>query len=38
VFYDVGPGKVCQGLMKRIAPEAATTAVTCLADIDALPE
>ena len=38
VFYEVGPGKVCAGLMKRIAPEATVVTVNSLADIDALPD
>lgn len=37
-FYEVGPGKVCAGLMKRIAPEATVTSINTLADIDALPD
>ncbi|MDR1519132.1 MAG: ACP S-malonyltransferase [Planctomycetota bacterium] len=37
-FYEVGPGKVCSGLMKRIAPEATVTTVNSLADIENLPE
>jgi [acyl-carrier-protein] S-malonyltransferase len=38
VFYEVGPGKVCSGLMKRIAPEAQVVSVNSLADIEALPD
>ncbi len=38
VFYEVGPGKVCAGLMKRIAPEATVVTINTLADIEALPE
>ena len=38
VFYEVGPGKVCAGLMKRIAPEATVISVNTLADIEALPD
>ncbi len=38
VFYEVGPGKVCAGLMKRIAPEAQVVSVNSLADIEALPD
>ncbi len=38
VFYEVGPGKVCAGLMKRIAPEAQVVSVNTLADIEALPD
>ncbi len=38
VFYEVGPGKVCAGLMKRIAPEATVVSVNSLADIEALPD
>lgn len=38
LFYEVGPGKVCAGLMKRIAPEATVVAINTLADIDALPD
>ena len=38
VFYEVGPGKVCAGLMKRIAPEARVVSVNTLADIEALPD
>ncbi len=37
-FYEVGPGKVCAGLMKRIAPEATVVSVNTLADIEALPD
>jgi len=36
VFYEVGPGKVLQGMMKKIAPEASVTSVRSLADIEAL--
>ena len=38
VFYEVGPGKVCAGLMKRIAPDAQVISVNTLADIEALPD
>ncbi|MCD8139504.1 MAG: ACP S-malonyltransferase [Planctomycetaceae bacterium] len=38
MFYEVGPGKVCAGLMKRIAPEATVVSVNTLADIEALPD
>ncbi len=38
VFYEVGPGKVCAGLMKRIAPEATVVSINSLADIDQLPD
>ncbi len=38
VFYEIGPGKVLAGLMKRIAPEAKVVSVNSLADIEALPE
>ena len=38
VFYEVGPGKVCAGLMKRIAPEATVVSINSLADIEALPD
>ena len=38
MFYEVGPGKVCAGLMKRIAPEATVVSIITLADIDALPD
>ena len=38
LFYEVGPGKVCAGLMKRIAPEATVVSINSLADIDALPD
>ena len=38
MFYEVGPGKVCAGLMKRIAPEATVISVNSLADIEALPD
>ncbi|MDR3077839.1 MAG: ACP S-malonyltransferase [Planctomycetota bacterium] len=38
VFYEIGPGKVCAGLMKRIAPEAKVMPVSSLADIESLPE
>lgn len=37
-FYEVGPGKVCSGLMKRIAPEATVITVNTIADIEALPD
>lgn len=37
-FYEVGPGKVCAGLMKRIAPEATVVSINTLGDIDALPD
>ena len=37
-FYEIGPGKVCAGLMKRIAPEAKVVSISTLADIEALPE
>lgn len=36
VFYEVGPGQVLAGLMKRIAPEAKVITINSLADIDAL--
>ena len=35
-FYEVGPGKVCAGLMKRICPEAVVRPVGSMADIAAL--
>ncbi len=38
VFYEVGPGKVCAGLMKRIAPEATVVSINTLADIDQLQD
>jgi len=38
MFYEVGPGKVCAGLMKRIAPEATVVSINTLEDIDALPD
>jgi [acyl-carrier-protein] S-malonyltransferase len=38
LFYEVGPGKVCAGLMKRIAPEATVVSINTLADIDAIPD
>lgn len=38
LFYEVGPGRTCQGLMKRISSEAAVTSIGGLADIEALPE
>lgn len=38
VFYEVGPGKVCSGLMKRITPEATVVSINTLADIEALPD
>ncbi len=38
VFYEVGPGKVCAGLMKRIAPEAMVVSINTLADIDQLQD
>ncbi|MCC8167705.1 MAG: ACP S-malonyltransferase [Planctomycetes bacterium] len=37
VFYEVGPGRTCAGLMKRIAPEATVVTINSLADIEALP-
>ncbi len=37
-FYEVGPGKVCAGLMKRIAPEATVVSINSLSDIEALPD
>ncbi|MDR2391396.1 MAG: ACP S-malonyltransferase [Planctomycetota bacterium] len=37
-FYEIGPGRVCSGLMKRIAPEATVIGISDIADIDALPE
>jgi [acyl-carrier-protein] S-malonyltransferase len=37
-FYEVGPGKVCAGLMKRIAPEATVVSINSLADIETLPD
>ncbi|MCC8190121.1 MAG: ACP S-malonyltransferase [Planctomycetes bacterium] len=38
MFYEVGPGKVCAGLMKRIAPEATVVSINSLEDIDSLPD
>jgi len=38
IFYEIGPGKVCSGLMKRIAPEATVVSVNSLADIEQLPD
>lgn len=35
-FYELGTGKVLTGLARRIAPEAAATAINTPADIDAL--
>lgn len=35
VFHEVGPGKTCQGLMKRTAPEATVISISSLADMDA---
>ncbi|MCX7933886.1 MAG: ACP S-malonyltransferase [Planctomycetota bacterium] len=35
-FYEVGPGRVLQGLMKKIAPEARVVSVRSLADLEAL--
>jgi [acyl-carrier-protein] S-malonyltransferase len=32
-FVEIGPGKVLQGLVKRIAPTAATRGVEKIADI-----
>jgi [acyl-carrier-protein] S-malonyltransferase len=37
-FFEIGPGKVLTGLMKRIAPEARATPINTLADIEALPD
>ncbi len=36
VFFEVGPGKVCSGLMKRICPEAVVSSISNLGDIEAL--
>ncbi len=36
MFYEVGPGRVLQGLMRKIAPEARVASVRSLADIEAL--
>lgn len=38
IFYEVGPGKVCAGLMKRIAPDVTVVSVNSLADIEQLPD
>jgi len=35
-FYEVGPGKVCQGLMKRIDRDAVVIGVGSLGEIDSL--
>lgn len=37
-FFEVGPGKVCQGLMKRIDRGASVTGVSTLEQIDALAD
>ncbi|MCI0341162.1 MAG: ACP S-malonyltransferase, partial [Planctomycetales bacterium] len=34
-FLELGPGKVCAGLVKRIVPEAETLSVGATADLDA---
>lgn len=36
VFFEVGPGAVCKGLMKRIDKEAVVHSLATLADIDSL--
>ena len=33
-FLEVGPGRTCQGLMRRTAPEAGVTGVSTLADME----
>lgn len=38
IFYECGPGKVCQGLMKRIAPDCDVTSVNTMAVIEDLQE
>lgn len=38
IFYEVGPGKVCAGLMKRIVPDATVVTLNTMADIDRLPD
>lgn len=38
VFYEVGPGKVLAGLMKRIAPDAKVVSLNTLAEIEALAD
>lgn len=35
-FWEVGPGKVCQGLMKRIDPGVSVISMSSLKEIDAL--
>ncbi|MBN2711800.1 MAG: ACP S-malonyltransferase [Planctomycetes bacterium] len=35
-FFEIGPGKVCQGLMKRINRDASVTSISTLEDIEAL--
>ncbi|MDR1612383.1 MAG: ACP S-malonyltransferase [Planctomycetota bacterium] len=37
-FFEIGPGKVLTGLMRRIAPEALVIPLNSLADIEALPD
>jgi [acyl-carrier-protein] S-malonyltransferase len=36
-FFEVGPGTVCKGLMRRIAPEAEVTTIHSLETIEQLP-
>jgi [acyl-carrier-protein] S-malonyltransferase len=36
IFYEVGPGRTLQGLMKRIAPEATVIPVGSMKDIEAI--
>ncbi len=37
-FFEVGPGKVCQGLMKRIERSAIVRPISCTADIESLKD
>jgi [acyl-carrier-protein] S-malonyltransferase len=38
VFFEVGPGRVCQGLMRRIDREASVRTVNTLADIEEMAQ
>ncbi len=36
-FFEIGPGTVCKGLMRRIAPDAQVTSINSLESIEQLP-
>ena len=38
IFYECGPGKVCQGLMKRIDKDCDVTSVNSLAVVEHLQD